>query len=157
MPGPSEQPKRPTAHEPELPGDFVSEDLRADCLRFLEELRALIGRRAELLAASAGWVPEGRQSGSDHPSAGGPPTTNRGASVQQTRPGCREHRACQDHQPGAWAHDRLTETLEAGSEWLPSLPLRGAPPSIAQSGRGVASGPGSVTSAGAVGSPRTVG
>lgn len=79
MPGPSEQPKRPTAHEPELPGDFVSEDLRADCLRFLEELRALIGRRAELLAASAGWVPEGRQSGSDHPSAGEPPTTNRGA------------------------------------------------------------------------------
>jgi hypothetical protein len=77
MAGPSEQPKRPTGREPELPGDFVSEDLRADCIRFLEELRALIGRRAELLAASGGWVPEGRQGeGSDHPSAGEPPATN---------------------------------------------------------------------------------
>jgi hypothetical protein len=62
--------------EPELPGDFVSEDLRADCIRFLEELRALIGRRAELLAGSTGWVPEGpRRDGSEHPSTGEPPTT----------------------------------------------------------------------------------
>jgi hypothetical protein len=76
MPGPSEQFKRPTGREPELPGDFVSEDLRADCVRFLEELRALIGRRAELLAGGTGWVPEGRGGGgSDHPSAGKPPTT----------------------------------------------------------------------------------
>lgn len=66
MPGPSEQPKK----EPELPGEFVSEELRADCSRFLEELRALLGRRAELLAASAGWVPEGRRGGgSAHPLA----------------------------------------------------------------------------------------
>jgi len=50
--------------------------LRADCIRFLEELRALIGRRAELLAGSTGWVPEGpRRDGSEHPSTGEPPTT----------------------------------------------------------------------------------
>jgi hypothetical protein len=78
IPGPSEQPKKYTGRESELPGDFVSEDLRADCLRFLEELRALIGRRAELLGASAEWVPEGRRGGdSDPPSPGAPPTTDR--------------------------------------------------------------------------------
>jgi hypothetical protein len=78
MPGPSEPSKRLTGREPELPGDFVSEDLRADCIRFLEELRALIGRRAELLAGSAGWVPEGRRDdGSDHPSMREPPTRDR--------------------------------------------------------------------------------
>jgi len=57
IPGPSEQPQTPPAREPEPPGEFVSEDLRADCTRFLEDLRALVGRRAESPAAEYGWVP----------------------------------------------------------------------------------------------------
>ena len=32
----------------QLPGEFVSEDLRADCARFLEELRVVISRRSEV-------------------------------------------------------------------------------------------------------------
>jgi hypothetical protein len=51
IPGPSEQPETPPAREPDLPGDFVTEELRADCTRFLEELRALVGRRAEVFGA----------------------------------------------------------------------------------------------------------
>jgi hypothetical protein len=35
------------AAESEPPGDFVSEDLRADCHRFLRELRALIALRQQ--------------------------------------------------------------------------------------------------------------
>jgi hypothetical protein len=31
--------------------------LRADCTRFLEELRALVRRRAEMLGAKTDWVP----------------------------------------------------------------------------------------------------
>jgi hypothetical protein len=38
----------------QLPGEFVSEDLRADCARFLEELRAVISRRSE--ASEGPWV-----------------------------------------------------------------------------------------------------
>ena len=56
--GPSEQPETPPAREPEPPGEFVSEDLRADCTRFLEAIHALVGRRAEMLGpAKTGWVP----------------------------------------------------------------------------------------------------
>ena len=62
--GPSEQPKKPAAGRPELPGEFVSEELRADCARFLEDLRALVGHRAEP-SARAGWVPKGRGVSSD--------------------------------------------------------------------------------------------
>ena len=43
--------------EPELPGEFVSEDMRADCARFLGELRALIRHRRELPDESASWHP----------------------------------------------------------------------------------------------------
>jgi hypothetical protein len=31
--------------------------LRADCTRFLEAIHALVGRRAEMLGAKTGWVP----------------------------------------------------------------------------------------------------
>ena len=56
--GPSEQPETPPARESEPPGEFVSENLRADCTRFLEAIHALVGRRAEMLgAAKTGWLP----------------------------------------------------------------------------------------------------
>jgi len=45
------------APESEPPGEFVSEDLRADCARFLEELRTQIDGRADLPRGSTGWVP----------------------------------------------------------------------------------------------------
>jgi hypothetical protein len=58
IPGPNEQPETPPgARTPNLPGDFVSEELRADCTRFLEAIHALVGRRAEMLGAKTGWVP----------------------------------------------------------------------------------------------------
>jgi hypothetical protein len=41
---------------PELPGEFVSEELRADCARFLEELRVLVRHRSELPRKGAPWV-----------------------------------------------------------------------------------------------------
>jgi hypothetical protein len=44
--------------EPELPGEFVSEDMRADCVRFLDELRALVRFRSEMPAESTAWVPD---------------------------------------------------------------------------------------------------
>jgi hypothetical protein len=50
-------PGSPPSPEPELPGEFVSDDLRADCARFLSEQRALIGRRRELSPESSAWVP----------------------------------------------------------------------------------------------------
>ena len=55
--GPSHAAGSPPSPEPELPGEFVSEDLRADCARFLNELRALIRLRRELPPESAAWVP----------------------------------------------------------------------------------------------------
>jgi len=51
------QPDRAPARESELPGEFVSEDLRADCARFLEDLWARIGVRADLPPGSTGSVP----------------------------------------------------------------------------------------------------
>ena len=66
-------PGSPPFPEPELPGEFVSEDLRADCARFLSEQRALIGLRRELLRENPPpWVPGGAaaqsppNSGSEH-------------------------------------------------------------------------------------------
>src|ERR1044072_9489296 len=59
-PGPSEQPpppQEPPMRAPDLPGDFVSEQLRADCTRFLEELRVLVRRRAVMLEAQTDWPP----------------------------------------------------------------------------------------------------
>jgi hypothetical protein len=43
--------------QPELPGEFVSEELRADCARFLEELRTMIHRRCEAEVEVADWAP----------------------------------------------------------------------------------------------------
>ena len=47
----------PPSPESELPGEFVSEDLRADCARFLNEQRRQIGFRRDLAPESAAWVP----------------------------------------------------------------------------------------------------
>jgi hypothetical protein len=54
---PKQQPERAPAPKSEPPGEFVSEDLRADCARFLEELRAQIEGRADLPPGSTGWLP----------------------------------------------------------------------------------------------------
>jgi hypothetical protein len=43
--------------EPELPGEFVSEDLRADCSRFLDELLARVEFLREFAPESGDWVP----------------------------------------------------------------------------------------------------
>jgi hypothetical protein len=42
---------------PELPGEFVSDDLRNDCARFLDELKRLVELRRELIPDSAAWAP----------------------------------------------------------------------------------------------------
>ena len=55
--GPSHAAGSPSPPEPELPGEFVSEDLRTDCARFLDELRRLVGLRRELPPESTTWVP----------------------------------------------------------------------------------------------------
>jgi hypothetical protein len=47
----------PPSPEPELPGEFVSEDLRTDCARFINEQRALIALRRELTPENGAWVP----------------------------------------------------------------------------------------------------
>jgi hypothetical protein len=54
---PEQQPESASPGEPELPGEFVSEDERADCARFLEDVRALIERRAGLPYPGTDWVP----------------------------------------------------------------------------------------------------
>jgi hypothetical protein len=41
----------------ELPGEFVSDDLRNDCARFLDELRQLVELRRGLTPDSAAWAP----------------------------------------------------------------------------------------------------
>jgi hypothetical protein len=56
-PGPSQAAGVPPSPEPELPGELVSEDLRTDCARFLDELRALIALRGELTPENGAWVP----------------------------------------------------------------------------------------------------
>jgi hypothetical protein len=42
---------------PELPGEFVSEELRNDCGRFLDELRRLVELRRQPAPVSAAWAP----------------------------------------------------------------------------------------------------
>jgi hypothetical protein len=54
--GPSHAPGSPSP-ERELPGEFVSDDLRNDCARFLDELRRLVELRRELTPDSAAWAP----------------------------------------------------------------------------------------------------
>jgi hypothetical protein len=49
----------PTA-EPALPGEFVTDEMRADCARFLAELRALVRLRRELPEDGSSWMPVDR-------------------------------------------------------------------------------------------------
>jgi hypothetical protein len=42
---------------PELPGEFVSDELRNDCARFLVELKRLVELRREPTPDSAAWAP----------------------------------------------------------------------------------------------------
>jgi hypothetical protein len=53
--GPSWQGPSPTP-EHEIPGEFVSEDLRDDCARFLDELRELVKRRHEEQPLWTAWM-----------------------------------------------------------------------------------------------------
>jgi hypothetical protein len=55
--GPSHAAGSPPSPEPNLPGEFVSEDLRNDCARFLDELRRVVGLRRELPSERAAWTP----------------------------------------------------------------------------------------------------
>jgi hypothetical protein len=53
--GPSHAAGSPPSHEPELPGEFVSDGLRNDCARFLDELRRRVELSRELTPSSAAW------------------------------------------------------------------------------------------------------
>jgi hypothetical protein len=64
--GPGRQAQSGCPREPEPPGEFVSEELRDDCARFLEDLRALIDRRCER-AEDDGWVPTPRLDAGQRP------------------------------------------------------------------------------------------
>jgi hypothetical protein len=55
--GPNDAAGSPPSPEPELPGEFVSNELRNDCARFLDELRRLVELRRELTPDSAAWAP----------------------------------------------------------------------------------------------------
>lgn len=55
--GPSHGAGSPLTPEPELPGEFVSDDLRHDCARFLDEQRRLVELRRALTPDSAAWAP----------------------------------------------------------------------------------------------------
>jgi hypothetical protein len=48
----------------EPPGEFVSDELRADCARFLEELRTQLDRRGAA-EAPVDWIPAYRDAGTD--------------------------------------------------------------------------------------------
>ena len=54
--GPSHAGGSPPSPDPELPGEFVSDDLRKDCARFLDELRRLVEVRREATPDSAAWA-----------------------------------------------------------------------------------------------------
>jgi hypothetical protein len=58
--GPAPDAGSPRERQPEPPGEFVSEDLRADCARFLDELRGLIEHRVKSPSNSATWEPAPR-------------------------------------------------------------------------------------------------
>ena len=55
--GPSHAAGSPPTPEPALPGEFVSDDLRSDCARFLDEQRRLVELRRELTPDRAAWAP----------------------------------------------------------------------------------------------------
>jgi hypothetical protein len=65
--GPSHTAGSSPSPERELPGEFVSDDLRNDCARFLDELRRLVELRRELTPDSAACAP-GRLSDPQAPS-----------------------------------------------------------------------------------------
>jgi hypothetical protein len=46
----------PLSPDPELPGEFVSDELRNDCARFLDELRRLVELRRQPAPDSAAWA-----------------------------------------------------------------------------------------------------
>ena len=73
--GPNHAAGSPPSHEPELPGEFVSDDLRDDCARFLHELKRLVELRRELTPDSAAWAPG--------PSDRQPPPNSRSAQSGQ--------------------------------------------------------------------------
>jgi hypothetical protein len=60
---------------PELPGEFVSDELRNDCARFLDELKRLVELRRELKTDSAAWAPG--------PTDPQPPPNSRSAQMGQ--------------------------------------------------------------------------
>jgi hypothetical protein len=55
--GPSHAGGSPPSPDPELPGEFVSDDLRDDCARFLDELRQLVELRRQPTPDNAAWAP----------------------------------------------------------------------------------------------------
>jgi hypothetical protein len=55
--GPNHAAGLPQSPEPRLPGEFVSDELRNDCVRFLDELKRLVELRRELTPDSAAWAP----------------------------------------------------------------------------------------------------
>ena len=54
--GPSPAGGSPPSPDPELPGEFVSDDLRNDCARFLDELRRVVALRRQPAPDSAPWA-----------------------------------------------------------------------------------------------------
>jgi hypothetical protein len=54
--GPGNQPESEHARQSEPPGEFVSDELRDACARFLDEVRTQIHRREEPREADD-WVP----------------------------------------------------------------------------------------------------
>jgi hypothetical protein len=54
--GPSPAHGSPPSPDPELPGEFVSDDLRNDCARFLDELRRLVELRRQPAPDGAPWA-----------------------------------------------------------------------------------------------------
>jgi len=55
--GPSHAAGLPPMRESELPGEFVSDDLRSDCARFLDEQRRRVELRRELTPDNAARAP----------------------------------------------------------------------------------------------------
>jgi hypothetical protein len=58
--GPGNQAESAPERESAPPGEFVSDELRADCARFLEELRSQLDRRDEARLED-GWIPASRR------------------------------------------------------------------------------------------------
>jgi hypothetical protein len=55
--GPGREAESARSHAPEPPGEFVSDELRDDCARFLDELRTMIHHRGEAEVEAPDWVP----------------------------------------------------------------------------------------------------